>query len=94
MTPGAFDPITAREITGDAMARAIEAKARQDEDSEKFDPPAVDGETYWGQVQQEMRAAVYREQYKKRIARNTRKASGEMQDLRGRKGGAQRECRT
>ena len=74
MTPGSFDPATAREITGDELARTIEAKARQDADAENFDPPAVDGATYWDKAQKEMRVVIYREQYTKRLARNARKA--------------------
>ena len=74
MTPGSFDPTTAREITGDELARTIEAKARKDADAENFDPPAVDGATYWDKVQKEMRVVIYREQYTKRLARNSRKA--------------------
>lgn len=73
MTPGSFDPITAREITGDELARTIEAKARQDADAGNFEPPAVDAATYWDKVQKEMRFVVYREQYTKRRARNARK---------------------
>jgi hypothetical protein len=73
MTPLSFDPATAREVTGDADARAIEAKARADADEQTFCPPATNGETYWSQVQAAMRLVVYREQYTKRIARNERK---------------------
>ncbi len=73
MTPRSFDAETAREVTGDTEARAIEAKARADADAQTFDPPAVDGFTYWDQVQAQMRAIVYREQYTKRAARNERK---------------------
>ena len=57
MTPGSLAPITAREITGDELARTIEAKERQDADAEAFDPPAVDGATYWDKVQKEMRVS-------------------------------------
>lgn len=74
MTPGSFDTITIREITGDELARTIEAKARTDADAETFDPPVVDESTYWEMVQKEMRAVIYREQYTKRLARNARKA--------------------
>jgi len=75
MTPGSFDPTTAREIAGDELARTIEAKARQDADAENFDPPTVDGATYWDKAQKEMRVVIYREQYTKRLARNARKAA-------------------
>lgn len=73
MIPGSFDPATAREITGDELARTIEAKARQDADAENFDPPAEDGATYWDKVRMKMRVVIYREQYAKRLARNERK---------------------
>jgi len=73
MIPGSFDHTTAREIIGDGFARTIEEKARKDADAENFDPPIVDGKTYWENVTKEMRVIVYREQYKKRIARNLRK---------------------
>lgn len=72
MTPRSFDPITAREITGDELARTIEAKARRDAGKGTFDPPDVAGVTYWGGVQKEMRAVIYREQYKRRLSRNAR----------------------
>ena len=75
MIPGGFDPITAREIIGDELARTIETKARQDADTENFDPPAIDGSTYWGNVQKEMRVVIYREQYARRITRNIRKVA-------------------
>ena len=74
MTPGSFDPTTAREITGDELARSIEAKARHDADAGNFSPPTVDGATYWDKAQSEMRVVIYREQYAKRLARNNRKA--------------------
>jgi uncharacterized protein involved in high-affinity Fe2+ transport len=74
MTPGSFDPITAREITGDDLARTIEAKARQDADTGTFAPPVRDGATYWDNVQKQMQVVIYQEQYTKRLARNARKA--------------------
>ena len=77
MIPGSFDPQTAREIVGDAEARGIEAKARQDADSGTFDPPdqrGQPGDTYGWLMQLAMRAVVYREQFRKRTARNERKA--------------------
>lgn len=73
MTPLSFDPATARQITGDAQARTIEAKARADADAQSFDPPKITAATYWGQVQDQMAAVVYREQYTRRKARNERK---------------------
>ena len=73
MTPMSFDPATAREVTGDAQARTIEAKARADADAQTFDPPKITAATYWGQVQDQMAAVVYREQYMRRKARNERK---------------------
>lgn len=73
ITPGSFDLITAREITGDSLARNIEGKARQDADVEGYDPPKVDGEFYWQKVERQMQAIVYHEQYKKRLERNNRK---------------------
>jgi len=74
MTPGSFDPITARDIIGDEPARAIETKARMDADAKTFACPGVDGSTYWANVENEMRAVLYREQYAKRLARNARKS--------------------
>ena len=73
MTPGSFSTITAREITGDELARVIEAKSRQDADAKRFDPPVVHGDTYWENVQHEMQVVIYRDQYAKRLARNARK---------------------
>lgn len=73
MTPLSFDAQTAREIVGDNEARAIEQKARQDADKSEYAAPCVTGKTYWAQVQAQMRAIVYREQFMKRKARNERK---------------------
>lgn len=73
MTPLSFDATTARKVTGDEESRAIEAKARADADAQTFDAPKIEGATYWGQVQAQMRAVVYRDQYTKRVARNERK---------------------
>lgn len=75
MKPGSFDPTSAREVTGDDVARTIEAKARKDADAQTFDPPELDGVTYWDKVQQEMQTVIYREQYTKRLARNARKSA-------------------
>ncbi len=74
MTPLSFDPMTAREFTGDAEARRLEAKARGDADAQVFDPPrALSNGTYADMVRASMWAIVYREQYTKRLARNKRK---------------------
>ena len=76
MKPLSFDHGTAREVTGDALARIIEAKAREDADALNFDPPKyASGETYWGQVQASMHLVTYLSQYAKRAARNERKRS-------------------
>jgi hypothetical protein len=72
LTPGSFDPSTAREVTGDELARVIEDKARRDADAQNYDPPFMHGETYWESAQSAMRAVVYREQYTKRLNRNVR----------------------
>lgn len=77
MTPLSFDPLTAREVTGDAQARTIEAKARADADARVIDPPAVAGDTYWDQVQAQMQAIVYAEQHRKRTERLARKGARE-----------------
>jgi hypothetical protein len=69
MKPGSFDAVTAREIVGDADARALEAKARADADARAYDAPAVGGETYWDSVQRQMRFIVYDSQYVKRLER-------------------------
>lgn len=76
ITPFSFDQETAREMTGDAQARLIEAKARSDADTDNFDPPRVVGESYFDQVQAQMRYTVYVNQYTKRIERIRRKAAG------------------
>lgn len=73
MIPGSFDIITAREITGDEQARALEAKARRDADTAAFSPPSIEGITYWDKVCSQMRYVVYTHQYEKRLARNKRK---------------------
>lgn len=75
MTPMSFDLATARETIGDDFARVIEAKARKDADEEKFNPPSVDGSSYWDKAQKEMEFVIYREQYTKRLARNARKVA-------------------
>lgn len=74
ITPFSFDPETARGIVGDAMAREIETKARQDAEVEHFGPPTPGaGSTWWDQCCNEMRTVVYHEQYMKRRARIIRK---------------------
>ena len=73
MIPGSFDKVTAREVIGDGFSRIIEEKARQDADSETFNPPTIVEGTYWEQVQNEMRFTIYIEQYMKRLERNARK---------------------
>jgi hypothetical protein len=75
VTPSSFDHITAREITGDAEARNLEAAARSDADAHRFAPPPVTGSTYWDQVTAQMRHIVYTTQHAKRAARNARKAA-------------------
>ena len=77
MTPGSFDPATAREIVGDKQARVIEADANLDADQGVIHMPAqpFSAETYWGQVENEMRIVVYKTQHAKRVARNARKAA-------------------
>lgn len=72
---GSFDIVTAREITGDELARIIEAKARLDADSGQYDPPSVSGTTYWDRVVKTMHGVVYTAQYQKRIARIARKSA-------------------
>jgi hypothetical protein len=74
MQPLSFDPQTAREVLGDKQAREIESAARNDADLLQQKQPPRTGETYWDQVQDEMRIVLYREQYTKRVARNRRKA--------------------
>lgn len=69
MKPGAFDAQTAREIVGDDESRVIEANARNDAEAGMYSPPIGSGETYWGQVQAQMRAIVYGDQYRRRMAR-------------------------
>lgn len=76
MTPGSFDPATAREVIGDGFSRTIEAKARADADAGIFDPPSAEGATYWDAAQKHMQASIYCEQHAKRMARNERKRSG------------------
>lgn len=73
MNPLQFDQSTARKVCGDAMIRSIESKARKDAETGKYDPPSVEGVTYWEAAQMQMQAVVYREQYGKRLARIERK---------------------
>lgn len=72
MTPGSFDHETSREIVGDAFARDLEAKARNDADAGTYDPPETKYGTYWDEVQGYMLRVVYDVQYGKRIRRNER----------------------
>ena len=76
MTPGSFDAETAREIVGDARARAIEAAARADADSGAFNLPhrRQASQTYWDGVYAEMERVVYTAQHAKRLERIKRKA--------------------
>lgn len=75
ITPGSFDPETAREVVGEELANKIEAKARADADSLIYDPPTSGGlgDSWWSQCQKEFRSIVYREQFNKRHTRNLRK---------------------
>ena len=73
MNPLSFDPVTAREVTGDIRSRAVEAQARADADAGSFGPPAIDGDTYQERMVSQMAAIVYREQFTKRKARIERK---------------------
>jgi hypothetical protein len=73
MKPGSFDPVTAREIVGDALARIIETKARADADKRVYDPPRAGGATYWDCVTRQMEVVIYQTQYGRRAARNDRK---------------------
>lgn len=75
MTPLSFDPVTAREVVGDARSRELETSARSDADAGRFDPPKIDPTgTYFGQVQDQMAIIVYRTQHQLRTARNVRKS--------------------
>jgi hypothetical protein len=69
MTPGSFDPATARQYLGDAVTRAIEEKARRDAELGEFVLPPFDGVTYAEAVRADMARAVYSEQYRRRRAR-------------------------
>lgn len=77
MTPGSFDPQTAREVVGDAVAREIESGARSDADRGAYSPPKWLAQTYWDRVRASMAEVVYREQFSKRSARNARKAASD-----------------
>lgn len=77
MKPMSFDPATAREIVGDLASRKIEEKARKDADGEFYDPTVEFFETYWNNVQNAMQVAVYKEQFAKRLSRNSRKSNVE-----------------
>lgn len=87
MTPGSFDAVTARELTGDARARHIEAQAREHADAADLDspgatyaPPRCDGTTYWDGVRACADHATYHEAFQRRIERRRRKqAAGNLQ---------------
>jgi hypothetical protein len=72
MTPLTFDPPTAREVIGDAQACRIEAQARQDAKDYKFQPPPIEGDTYWSQVLCQMERLVYVKQHASTRARRER----------------------
>lgn len=77
MTPGSFDPTTAREMVGDQRAREIEAKARRDADEGVFTPPAPAAAlgTYWAACQETFERVVYAEQHARRLKRLARLAA-------------------
>ena len=78
MISGSFDPVTSREVIGNDFSTLIEAKARADADRGVFElPDKVVGTTYWDSVQHTMREVIYKVQYDKRVARNSRKEIGE-----------------
>lgn len=74
MTPLSFDHATSKACVGDERTRAIEAKARNDADKGVFElPKAWGAATYWDGCKAGFEASVYREQHRKRVARNERK---------------------
>ena len=68
-----WDAAWLRDAVGDERARKIEAKARQDAEVLRFDPPGRETATYQAELMLSAEMIVYAVAYSRRAQRNERK---------------------
>ena len=82
MTPRSFDIDTCKEIIGDAQTRVIEANAREDAESYKFNKVNIpDQVSYWEKIRLQMQQIIYATAHSKRLERIKRMRQREMEVL-------------
>ena len=82
MTPRSMDIDTCKEIIGDAQTRVIEANAREDAESYKFNKVNIpDQVSYWEKIRLQMQQIIYATAHSKRLERIKRMRQREMEVL-------------
>jgi len=82
MTPRSFDIDTCKEIIGDAGTRVIEANAREDAESCKFNLINIpDQVSYWEKIRLQMQQIIYATAHSKRLERIKRMRQRELEVL-------------
>jgi len=82
MTPRSMDIDTCKEIIGDAQTRVIEANAREDAESYKFNKVNIpDQVSYWEKIRLQMQQIIYATAHSKRLERIKRMKQREMEVL-------------
>jgi len=80
MTPRSFDIDTCKEIIGDAGTRVIEANAREDAESCKFNLINIpDQVSYWEKIRLQMQRVIYATAHLKRLERIKRMKQRELE---------------
>jgi len=82
MTPRSMDIDTCKEIIGDAQTRVIEANAREDAESYKFNKVNIpDQVSYWEKIRLQMQQIIYATAHSKRLERIKRMRQRELEVL-------------
>ena len=82
MTPRSFDIDTCKEIIGDAGTRVIEANAREDAESCKFNLINIPNQvSYWEKIRLQMQQIIYATAHSKRLERIKRMRQRELEVL-------------
>jgi len=82
MTPRSMDIDTCKEIIGDAQTRVIEANAREDAESYKFNKVNIpDQVSYWEKIRLQMQQIIYATAHSKKLERIKRMRQREMEVL-------------
>jgi len=82
MTPRSMDIDTCKEIIGDAQTRVIEANAREDAESCKFNLINIpDQVSYWEKIRLQMQQIIYATAHSKRLERIKRMRQRELEVL-------------